>query len=164
MTAKQTALYWRMWAAVCSEFGWKNSDSERRHALHVQAGCPESMTKFNNNSFDRFLAFVRSLLGQKNGGLDKSEVDGERKRLVWRIKADAKKGGIDDAYIVKVSRDLNVLGNWEDLALDDLKNLRDTIHNRAGKKIGRDTRTKPRRQYVLDAVPRKFVSRELMPF
>lgn len=172
MTAKQTYYYFTLWNRVMVEMGWYHDSAKekdlRRRALHVQAGCTladgtaKSSKSFSNADFDRFITAANALLAHKNtGGQTKVDDDGARRRLVWRIKDDAKKAGLAPDYIIECARDLHVLGTcWEDLDLDSLTNLRNTIHDRASKKIGHDTRSVPHvRHYVLDKVPKKFVPR-----
>lgn len=131
MTAKQTSLYWRTWGALCTEFDWRNADTARRHALHAEAGCPESSKDWDNKSMDRFLAHVRALLqGKRTGGPKIVDEAGARRRLEWRIKKDLRDAGLSLDYVAKVSTDMYGLGCWSLLSLDQLENLRDTIHNR----------------------------------
>lgn len=140
MTAKQISLYWRTWSAVCAEFAWRNSDSDRRYALHAQAECPQSMRDFDNSDLDRYLSVARRLLGSRECHIAKSQ-DGERKRLLWRIRRDARLARLDAAYLSRLSEDLYGLACWEELAIDDLAKFRNTIHTRAGSHLGRDTRS-----------------------
>ena len=160
MSEKQRVFYFTLWNRVMVEQGWYHlpaaeKDSKRR-ALHAQAGCPASSKAFTNGHFDRFKSACLALIEGKNDPHTADE-DGQRRRLVWRIKDDAKKAGLDPAYIAGIARDLAVLGNWEDLDLPGLTNLRNTIHDRAGKKIGHDTRNvRQVRHYVMDKVPRMF--------
>lgn len=171
MSPKQSHFYFSLWNRVMVEQGWYHlptaeKDSKRR-ALHVQAGCKKadgtakSSKDFTNADFDLYKAeCMRQISGQRSGGEPRVADDGARRRLVWRIKSDAKKAGLDAAYIVSVARDLAVLGNWEDLDIPSLTNLMHTIHNRAGAKCGHDTRNIPHvRHYVLDKVPRMFEPR-----
>jgi hypothetical protein len=138
LSQKQRPFYFALWNRVMVELGWyhlpaKEKDSKRR-ALHAQCGCPASSKAWENGDFDRYVTLCLHLLGEtKSGGNGKATAEGERRRLVWRILADAQRANLDPAYIVAVSRDLNVLGNWQDLDLARLRNLRDTIHNRARK-------------------------------
>jgi hypothetical protein len=170
MSPKQTTFYFTLWNRVMVEQGWYHLTAAekdcKRRALHKQAGCPASSKDFTNQHFNRFKNECEALIaGRNSGGVEKSDADDARRRLIWRIKEDARKAQLDEAYIVAVSRDLHVLGNWEDLDLKSLTNLRNTIHNRATKKTGHDTRTVPKhRTYILDAVPRQFVPRSLQPF
>lgn len=172
MTTKQTYLYWSLWNRVCSDLGWyhlpQREKDAKRHALHIDAECPASSKAFTNLHFSRYRARCEAMLkGKNDGGAQAVDHDHNRRQLVWRIKDDAKKAGLDEAYIVHLARDLRVLGNWQDLDLDSLTNLRNTIHNRAGSKIGRDTRSvhhaptpsRRRRSYTLDATPRQFEPR-----
>ena len=169
MSPAQRTFYFSLWNRVMVEQGWHHlrtaeKDAKRR-ALHVQAGCKnadgtaKSSKAFTNADFDLFKAECLKLTsGQRNGGEPRVADDGQRRRLVWRIRDDAKKAGLSPEYIAEVARDLHVLGNWQDLDLPGLTNLMKTIHNRAGKKLGHDPRNveHKRRHYVLDKVPRMF--------
>lgn len=172
MTQKQTIYYFTLWNKVMVEMGWYHlpaaEKNEKRYALHLQAGCPASSKGFTNQHFNRFKTRCEAIIAGKNdGGPGKVDDDDARRRLVWRIKDDAKKAGLSQEYIKEVARDLHVLGNWEDLDLDSLKNLMLTIHNRASSKIGTDTRkvvvhgpvspASPRRRYILNLNPSPFV-------
>jgi hypothetical protein len=163
MSPKQHIYYFTLWNQVCSELGWYHlpaaEKDAKRYALHEQAGCPRSSRQFSNQHFNRFKTRCQALIAGKNdGGETKVDADDARRRLIWRIKDDARKADLSAEYIAEVARDIHVLGNWEDLDLASLTNLRDTIHNRAGKKLGHDTRNvrAPRRHYVLDKVPRMY--------
>jgi len=169
MSEKQRVFYFTLWNRVMVEKGWyhRPADEKRakRLALHMQAGCidpetrdPKSSKAFSNSDFNRFKTHCEALLAGRNSpGPGKADADDARRRLVWRIKSDARKAGLDAAYIVAVARDLAVLGNWEDLDIPGLTNLMHTIHNRAGAKCGHDTRNVPHvRHYTMDAVPRMF--------
>lgn len=147
LTEDQTKFYWNLWKRVCAEHGWKQADNEKRYALHARARCPQSMKDFTNDSFDKFKGLCLHLLGEKSGNNE----TGPRTRLIWRIKNDARLAGQSDDYIRKIATDLTGLGCWEDLSLEDLTNLRNTIHNRAGKSLECDTRTRhtPRRKIIL---------------
>lgn len=153
----QISLYWKTWSAVCKEHGWKNSDATRRYALHAQAKCPKSMKDFRNGDFDLYLGVARRLAGSN---IDPSQagVEGERRRLLWRIREDAKIADLDNAYLNKVSTDLYGIACWDELALDDLTKFRTTIHNRAGSHIGQDTRSRQTRRFVM-VPPKPFQSR-----
>jgi len=164
LTKGQFFRYNTEWKAVCSTRNWKVNDEAARLAFHREHNLPDSRKDWNTrNHFDTFLAACKEAKGQRTGGSKRTDEDGERRRLVWRIKDDAKKAGLSPAYIAECARDLHVLGNWEDLDIDSLTNLMMTIHNRAGRKLGHDPRnvrhTAPRRQYVLDKVPRMFTPR-----
>lgn len=169
MSERQRIFYFTLWNRVMVERGWYHlpaaeKDAKRR-ALHLQAGCPASSKQFTNAHFDRFKAAALALAeGKNSAGEQRADDDGQRRRLVWRIKDDARKAGLDAAYITAIARDLHVLGNWQDLDLPSLTNLRNTIHDRAGHKLGHDTRNVPhRRHYVLDKIPGMFVPRASVP-
>lgn len=168
MSPKQTTYYFTLWNQVMVAQGWYHESAdkkrERRLAAHVQAGCincdgsAKSSKNLSNVDFGLIKAYFQKLItGKNHGGLEKVKEDDARRRLVWRIKADSKIGGLNTAYIKIIAKEMHVLGNWEDLPMDDLTNLRNAIHNRAGSKAGKDTRTATRRTYTLDSIPRQFV-------
>lgn len=166
MSPKQTTFYFTLWNRVMVEQGWyhlptSEKDAKRR-ALHTQAGCPASSKQFTNAHFNRFKNHCQALLaGRPASDPDQSDRDDARRRLVWRINDDAKKAGLAPEYIVEIARDLAVLGNWQDLDLAGLTNLRNTIHNRAGRKLGHDPRNvRNVRHYTMDAAPRMFEPRQ----
>jgi len=105
--------------------GWRNSDSQRRYALHKEAGCPASMKDFGNKDFDAFLRFCDGITGETR------HRDPEREKMVWRIRKDAADAGFTEAYLSHLSTDLYGLGCWEELSKDDLEKFRNTVHNRA---------------------------------
>ena len=169
MSPKQTTYYFTLWNRVMGEQGWYHlpaaeKDSKRR-ALHMQARCPASSKEFTNQHFNRFKSHCEALISGKNdGGTQIVDEKDAVRRLIWRIKDDAKKAGLTPEYIIELARDLHVLGNWEDLDLESLTNLRNTIHNRAGMKIGQDTRNViTPRHYVINKVPRKFIPHPSVP-
>jgi hypothetical protein len=161
MSPKQTSLYWRTWAALCNEFDWRHNDSTRRHALHNEAGCPPSSKDWDNKSMDRFLAHARALLaGRRTGGTGIVDEKGDRRRLEWRIRQDLRAAGLDLSYVAKLATDMYGLGCWSLLALDDLTNLRDTVHNRtrsrrAARKAAaaRPSATPPHHRRTAPAIP-----------
>lgn len=150
LSAKQTQLYWRTWAALVREHGWHGEPelTERRRALHAVAGCPESMRKFTNADMDRFLRAARASLAGKNHNPSISSEAGERRRLIWRIREDSKSAGLDPAYVEQLARDLTGLGCYEELAIDDLRNLRNLVHNRC--RTQRAQRPQATRKYSLN--------------
>lgn len=146
MTDRQKFFYFGLWNSVVVEQGWCDlsaaEKTRKRRAMHARAGCPESSKSFTNRDFDRFKALCEAIIAGKNfTGCAKADADGARRSFVWRIKTDAKKSGLAPEYITAIARDLYALGNWEDLDLASLKKLMLTIHNRAGAKLGKDTRS-----------------------
>lgn len=131
MSPKQTSLYWRTWSALCDEFDWRHNETARRYALHAEAGCPQSSRDWDNTHFDKFLAHSRALLaGKPPTGERINEEAGARRRLEWRIRQDLRAAHLDVSYVAKLATDMYGLGCWTLLALDQLQNLRDTVHNR----------------------------------
>ncbi len=160
LSPKQKGIYWSLWSGVLKARNWQHLSSNEqdlhRYAFHRENNLPESMTAFNKRDhFDTFKAAALRVIKGDGPSATTAAEDGERKRLIWRIKEDAKKAGLDATYLAKVSTDLYGLACWDELCIADLTNLRDTIHNRAGTRQGHDTRTQPRRRMVLDPT-RKF--------
>lgn len=163
LTTKQVQKYWRTWAKIIAFQGWSHEPAARkdvrRKATHIMCGLKNadgtarSMKTFANRDFSRWLAATAHLC-------DEVDIrDRDRENALWRIENDAKKGGLDIAYIESMARELYNTTAWRDLSFDQLENLRDAIHNRAGKKIGHDTRyvsSQPRRKYTLDGGTRTF--------
>lgn len=121
-----------MWSAVCIEHGWTTNDSDKRYAVHSQAECPQSMRKFENRDFDRFINYCKRLLDRDYSTFI-DEV-GERRRMIWRINQDATAAGFDEAYVRRIARDMYVFDSFDLLCLNDLRNLRNVIHNRSIKR------------------------------
>ena len=164
MSPKQQVYYFTLWNKVMVHEGWHKLSAarkdEERYKIHAEVGCPDSSKDFTNQHFNRFKARCEAILAGKNdGGTQIVDEKDAVRRLVWRIKDDAKKAGLSPEYIIDVARDIHVLGNWEDLDLESLTNLMRTIHNRAGKIVGHDTRSMQAapRHYVINKVPRQFV-------
>ncbi|MBI4024814.1 MAG: hypothetical protein HY360_07510 [Verrucomicrobia bacterium] len=152
MTSKQDALYWMKWRAVCAAQGWDQKDSERRHAIHIQAlGRDKSHKNFNNRDFDRILAQLRlfaepnsvearmqadayeacdnqpqGLALRKYDRMPETDDPGERKRLLYRIHQL-----FDEPYIIAVCFDQFQTRRWSELPISSLTLLRDTLVNRA---------------------------------
>jgi hypothetical protein len=148
MSPAQKTLYWRLWSRLSKTLGWHTLPSTTRDTLrrqlHTQAGCPPSSKDFNNRHLDRYITYTNALIHDHNDpGTPRTDDDGHRRRLIWRIQTDATLANLDEAYIRHLARDLHVLGNWQDLDLESLENLRNTIHNRATTKLGHDPRTHP---------------------
>jgi hypothetical protein len=142
---KEIKRYRATWAEVLDAQGWAHESpeqkDERRRDLHAELKLPHSSTEFTNRDFNTFYRACDRLRGQRKSR------DRNRENLIWRINTDAKQASLDESYIEKVSTDLYGLACWRELALDDLENLRNVIHNRAAGK---------KRKYRMDSVPRSF--------
>lgn len=129
ITPRQHARHTAEWSKLCAALGWNPKSDEVRLAFYREAGLPESRKDWHPvRDFDTFLDACRRLQGGRG------DVDRERTRLVFSIRTLAAKGGLDDAYLRKVSTDLTGLACWDELALDQLTNLRNVIANRTGHK------------------------------
>ena len=60
--------------------------------------------------------------------------DGERRRLLHRIACDQAAGGLHNDYVKGLCRDLYDRSDWRELPIAQLRNLRDTVANRARRK------------------------------
>ena len=125
----QTARYWRTWASVCKYHGWKSSDEARRRALHAEAECPASMRDFGNKDFDRFLDYTAVLLDQVPAPRDR-----ERDSFIFTVTKTAKKAGLNEAYIRKISVERFDVSEWRDLPAENRKHFIWTIANRSSSK------------------------------
>lgn len=152
MTAKQEALYWRKWSLICDRYGWPQSDNQRRHDLHIQAlGQNKSHRNFTNPEFDRILAVMNKLADPDSVAAqmvldeyENKEDPGERRRLIYRINQLA-----DEPYTLALCRNMFQTSRWQDLPLDSLTILRDTLVTRfraRKKREQMDVVTRPSRE------------------
>ena len=84
MTARQTALYWREWAAVRLERP-HFADTDR-HALHEAAlGRDVSSKELTNAQFDKVLAEFRAITRPADLDGQVRQINQPRARLLWKI-------------------------------------------------------------------------------
>jgi len=152
MSPGQERYYWSLWKAACEQQGWEQKDSDKRHAVHIQAlGRDKSHKDFTNADFDRVKAVLmvfkdpdnvsarmqldayeacdqepRGLPFRKYDRAPEADDPGERKRLVYRIKQL-----FPEPYIEKVCADQFQTRRWQDLPISSLTLLRDLLVNRA---------------------------------
>jgi hypothetical protein len=90
---------------------------------------------------------------RKDVGEEQDEA-GERKRLVFAIERDAKRGGLSENYIIDMLRVLQLRDtlHWRELPIEQLTSLRNAVHNRAHRKCAKAKGT---------ARPRKSKARRL---
>lgn len=142
LTPKQEQKYWRDWGKIARERGWAHEpsarQSERRRALHVQFGLPESHKQWTNAHFSRWLNRTSHLRG------DIDTRDRERETAIWTIErlreALHKLVGHDYARALLIDwADTNDLDRLPltDVSMVDLENLRNTLKNRLGRIIER---------------------------
>lgn len=84
------------------------------------------MKDFTNRDFDRFLDYSSTLMDKVPAPRDP-----ERDRLCYAIARDAKKGGLSEAYLGRLSTDRFDSSHWRELTIEKLELFRNTIHNRA---------------------------------
>ncbi len=111
LTPKQTALYWRTWAAICAIQGWQRHDNTRRYALHAHCDCPQSMKSFKNRDFSRFLsgsAYLRDTIDIR---------DRDRENALHTIAQDANHAGFSQAYLRSICADLYATKDFATLVL-----------------------------------------------
>lgn len=136
ITGAQHGKHTQEWKAVCAHLECDPKDDSVRLAFYRKFNLPESRKDWSpREDFDRFLKACARVRGIKDTR------DHERERLVWRVRADAQKGGLDEAYLKKLSTDLYGLGCWDELSIPDLTNFRNAVHNRARGKTDHETDT-----------------------
>jgi hypothetical protein len=134
ITRSQFGLHNREWKSVCTANAWDMQDDSIRLAFYASAGLPATRSAWTNKHFDKFLHACGRALGHDSA--DNSLDTRARARLIWRIKFDAARAGLNDQYLLTISRDQTGLGCWTELGLDQLENLRNTVQNRAKRKVG----------------------------
>lgn len=114
--------------ATCQ--GIRPTADQLRHACHVIAlGRDRSSTRFTNADFDRVLTCFRLIAnGDDISALirwDHPEHD-QAKRLAWVIGQYP-----EEAYVRSISADKFGTANWENLSVDQLRQLALTLRERA---------------------------------
>lgn len=130
MTARQNAFYWQLWQKACAVNGWDRSDEEMRHSIHVSAlDYDKSHLDFDNREFDRIINALKLCINPDDLTAVMffgDELQGEKKRLLWRIRHTA-----PEPYIKAISSDVFGTIYFEDLDVSQLEKLRNTLANRA---------------------------------
>jgi hypothetical protein len=128
LTRAQNALYWREWSAVKrvlmpGRSTWtKHEESERRHALHIQAlGDDKSHVDFNNEDFDHVLGALRAISRPDDLNAQLHALNGQRARLLHGIRKLADEASpYAREYINGIVERMNAEGKLGSSILEDL--------------------------------------------
>jgi len=153
MTAKQRTYYFKLWARIVNRtpalIAMKSKDRDAaRQAFNFATTGLASSRDWKHSHFDGFIALAKYAI--ENGyeaALARSRFSkggdetGERKRLVWGIRADAAVADFGDEYIKKIGNiHVPLFGElWPEVDMKTLHKLRITIRNRAKAKMGYTT-------------------------
>ena len=157
MTAKQSAHYWNLWRNACLAQGWTPSQgvpskdvNELRHQQQAAAlGYAKSSKDLTNAEFDLVKAHFQLLANDTDLSAAVRLADpeiGERKRLIYSINRLA-----PEAYRRKVTQDKFHTTDLDQLSIEQLTQLRNTLANRAHK--FRKTRSSRREEAQTDPTP-----------
>lgn len=127
MTAKQNSLYWREFGAVVRYCRANGLAAPDRHALHVAAlGADSSHLDFSNEDFDRVLGEFRAASRPADLVAQMRQLNQPRIRLEHAINALAPAA----EYWAKIARDKFGTDDLDDLSLEQLMQLRNTLADR----------------------------------
>lgn len=153
MNALQLSKHWRLWSAACKTQGWKTNDDQKRYETYAAAlqnnrssGGNDALTspspkRYSVKDFtaqrdiDALFDHLTQLATNHTSltaALRQANPDaGERKRLIWSIKQKS-----DDAYIRHIAVNKFGTGDFAELDLSQLTQLRNTLaaRNHAKKK------------------------------
>jgi hypothetical protein len=114
--------------------------TERNRITRELFGEVVSWGDLDNSQVDRLKARLIALrrpphIAASHGDIDENAdwaaaEDGERRRLVHRIESDLRKAALAEGYIRKIALDQCDRGDWRDLPIGQLTNLRDTLAQR----------------------------------
>ena len=134
MSPAQDKLYWREWGAVsrrCRDRGLPVPD---RHELHAAAlGADKSHKDFTNADFDKVLAQFRAHSQPDNVAAQLRQLDQPKVRLRHKIMS------FDQAYWQAIARDKFGHADLEELDLDQLTQLRNTLAARETSRRRKET-------------------------
>jgi hypothetical protein len=127
LSTAQQHLHWALWKRVKAKLmpgreTWtKHEETERRHALYVQAlGDEKSLTAFDNDDFDKVKAAMLAIVEPTNLNAQLHALNGQRKRLLFGIRRLVKSMGADELYVAGIVRTMNAEGK---LGSEDLEQL-----------------------------------------
>lgn len=131
MNKAQESGYWRRWAAACKVQGWKSSDTDRRHAVHISAlKYNKSHIEFNNKEtgkvFRAFEALAGSDTARISKDLDPDHDADQRRRLVYGCRSI-----FWEDYILKIADHKFGTSDWTHLPLSKLGQLQITLTERS---------------------------------
>ena len=106
LSKAQQALHWALWKRVKAKLmpgreTWtKHEETERRHALYIEAlGGERSLTEMDNDDFDKVKAAMLAIVEPGNLNAQLHALSGQRKRLLFGIRKLAKSMGADEFYV-----------------------------------------------------------------
>lgn len=127
LTRNQNALYWREWSAVKSVLmpgrsTWtKDEETQRRHALHIQAiGDEKSHVDFDNEDFDHVLGAFRAISRPTDLNAQLHALNGQKTRLLFGIRRSAISIGVNEPYVAGIVRTMNAEGKLGSAELEEL--------------------------------------------
>jgi hypothetical protein len=141
MTPKQTALYWREWAAAKRARGLEDSD---RHFLHSQAlGYAASSKAFTNAELDKVLGIFRAYSRPGDLGGQLRQLNQQKTRILVKCQLLAEKLG-GAAYMATIVLDKFGVTNLDELTEAQANMLLFTLTNRTRAKRKPKTPARPR--------------------
>ena len=142
MTKKQEYTYFHLWRQACQAKGWKTTDNAKRHQIHVNVlGYDTGHAGMDNAEIDLIFPAFRLLANDTD--IDAAVAffnpeNGEKKRLLWKIKHLAA-----EPYIQSIALDRFDTRQWEELSMQQLTMLRNTLQNRMHSKHRRAAAAAP---------------------
>lgn len=132
MTAAQTALYWREWAAARRVFiarglATHEADEMRYELTDGALGQHVSSKHFSNAQFDLVLGAFRAVSRGDDLGAQMDAESGPRRRLVYGL---LKLAEGREAYVEEICQDCYGHGDWRRLPDEELTKLRATLARR----------------------------------
>ncbi len=145
MNAPQRTMLFSLFARLCRAMARKTRETQdllRADITEDLFGSAISWSDFDNRHIDRMKRRLVAMLNPHDLGAQLADSDeggeqAERDRLLNRIDADMAKAGFGDWYVKKIAVDFYDRADWRELPLEQLKNLRNTIANRARKRAAK---------------------------
>jgi hypothetical protein len=123
-------VYFKTLQTYCLKFELKNN-TENRYAVTQEAlGYQKSSKEWTESEWDIVLSFMRHRINGNAGEWTPAhrvavEIDGERKRKLWRIRKE-----IPDAYLREIAWDKYKVRDYSAMSIPDLEKLRLTAIER----------------------------------
>lgn len=135
-TAQRTMLF-AAFAQLANARHWNctRREVERQRITTALFGQPRSWSDLTDSDIDRLKTRLIALRDETDIAAQvadqTSTEDGQRRRLLHRIRLDLGGAGFFESYAAQLSRSLFDRADWTALPIPQLTQLRDTIHNRA---------------------------------
>jgi len=177
LTPSQTKRFWREWSVACHVQGWDKAhswtgaqiDAERK-ALLQRAGFTSLTQVDHTKGFDKVLAELALLSRPDSLAPQLRAQDQPRIRLTWKIKHSLQEYGLSTEYWQTIARDRWGTTDLDQLTLDQLEQLRNTLASRAAAEhtVAKSARDRAKRQASLAPRPSTlnrvhFGSKDLEP-